>query len=78
MLLHARNRATRAMAVSPQAPEVSRCRGDARGATPSTREAHMLKRLLRTKPLRLLVAETESGAHQLHRRARAAEPAGDC
>ena len=27
----------------------------------------MLKRLLRTKPLRLLVAETESGAHQLHR-----------
>ena len=27
----------------------------------------MLNRLLRTKPLRLLVAETESGAHQLHR-----------
>jgi len=27
----------------------------------------MLNRLLRTKPLRLLVAETEAGAHQLHR-----------
>jgi APA family basic amino acid/polyamine antiporter len=31
------------------------------------REEHMANRLLRTKPLHLLVAETESGAHRLRR-----------